>query len=55
MLKTVCISLIICPEHFIPRGRFQTYNENNNALSLFHACEVINLIGKGMTSLYVQG
>ena len=39
-------------EHFIRWRCFQICSGNNKSL-LLHACEVIHLINKGVTSLYV--
>ena len=55
MLKTVNISFINWSEHFIQWGCFQICSRNNNTSLLLYACEVINLINKGVTSPYVQG
>ena len=43
-----------CSEHFIWCGCFQICSENNNTSLLLYACEVIHLINKDVTSLYVQ-
>ena len=55
MLKTVSILLIKWLEHFILRSCFQIYSGKNNTLLVLYACEVNNLISKGVTSPYAIG
>lgn len=51
-LKTVCILFINWSEHFIPMGWFQICSGNKK--ELLYACEVNNLVSKGVISQYVQ-
>ena len=49
-----CLLTLNWSEPFIPWGCFQICSANNNASLLLHACEVIHLVNKGVTSPYVQ-
>ena len=49
-----CLLTLNCSEDFIRWGFFQICSGNNNTLLLLYACETINLIHRGVISLYVQ-
>ena len=49
-----CLLTLNSSEHFIWCGCFQICSGNDNISLLLYVCEIIHLINKGITSLYVQ-